>query len=72
MTRKWAMAIAAIMIPQTAGCHSAGNSRAVLVEAESFREKGGWKVDQQFTHEMGSSYLLAHGMGTPVANAKTA
>lgn len=43
----------------------------VLVEAENFAEKGGWKVDQQFTHIMGSSYLLAHGMGRPVDNAKT-
>ena len=43
----------------------------VLVEAESFQEKGGWKVDQQFVHEMGSPYLLAHGMGIPVSNAKT-
>lgn len=43
----------------------------VLVEAESFAEKGGWVVDQQFIDIMGSSYLLAHGMGIPVANAKT-
>jgi len=44
----------------------------VLVEAENFKEKGGWVVDQQFTESMGSSYLLAHGMGKPVADAKTA
>ena len=43
----------------------------LLIEAESFLEKGGWKVDQQFVHEMGSPYLLAHGMGIPVASAKT-
>ena len=43
----------------------------VLVEAEGFDNKGGWSVDQQFTHIMGSSYLLAHGMGTPVKNAET-
>ena len=43
----------------------------VLVEAESFKDKGGWVVDQQFTDSMGSSYLLAHGMGKPVADAKT-
>jgi hypothetical protein len=43
----------------------------VLVEAENFKEKGGWVVDQQFTGSMGSSYLLAHGMGKPVADAKT-
>jgi len=44
---------------------------AVLVEAESFAERGGWVVDQQFMDIMGSPYLLAHGMGRPVAPART-
>lgn len=44
---------------------------AILVEAESFSEKGGWQVDPQFVEQMGSPYLLAHGLGTPVENAKT-
>jgi len=43
----------------------------VFVETESFQEKGGWKVDQQSFDVMGSSYLLAHGMGKPVADAST-
>ena len=43
----------------------------ILVEAESFAEKGGWKVDQQFMDVMGSPYLLAHGMGRPVKDART-
>jgi len=43
----------------------------VLVEAESFQNKGGWVVDQQFIPSMGSPYLLAHGMGKPVENAST-
>jgi hypothetical protein len=43
----------------------------VLVEAESFQDKGGWVIDQQFVDVMGSPYLLAHGMGCPVANAQT-
>ena len=43
----------------------------VLVEAESFRDKGGWAVDQQFMDQMGSPYLIAHGMGKPVADAVT-
>ena len=43
----------------------------VLVEAESFRDKGGWSVDQQFMDLMGSPYLIAHGMGKPVADAVT-
>ncbi|MHC4249036.1 MAG: FAD-dependent oxidoreductase, partial [Planctomycetota bacterium] len=43
----------------------------VLIEAEAFAERGGWLVDQQFVDQMGSPYLLAHGMGEPVANART-
>ncbi|MBX2851359.1 MAG: FAD-dependent oxidoreductase [Phycisphaeraceae bacterium] len=43
----------------------------VLVEAEQFADPGGWVRDTQFIHEMGGAYLLAHGMGDPVANAKT-
>ena len=43
----------------------------VLVEAESFGEKGGWVVDQQFMDQMGSPFLLAHGFGKPVADAVT-
>ena len=43
----------------------------VLVEAERFSEKGGWVVDQQFMDQMGSPYLMAHGLGRPVADAKT-
>ena len=43
----------------------------LLLEAESFDDKGGWVVDPQFIEQMGSSYVLAHGMGIPVVNAKT-
>jgi len=43
---------------------------SLLVEVESFPELGGWVVDQQFIDVMGSSYLLAHGLGKPCANAK--
>ena len=43
----------------------------VLVEAESFAQRGGWVLDPQFMDVMGSPYLLAHGLGKPVANAKT-
>ena len=42
-----------------------------LIEAESFAHKGGWVVDQQFMDEMGSPYLLAHGLGNKVENAVT-
>lgn len=34
-------------------------------------DKGGWVVDQQFMDQMGSPYLMAHGMGEPVQDAFT-
>lgn len=43
----------------------------VLVEAASFTNSGGWKLDTQHYQQMGGCYLLAHGMGRPVANAQT-
>ncbi len=43
----------------------------VLVEAEQFANLGGWLVDQQFMDQMGSPYLLAHGLGEPVRDAET-
>jgi len=43
----------------------------ILLEAESFTNKGGWVVDQQFMDVMGSPYLMAHGMGIPVEDATT-
>ncbi len=43
----------------------------VFVEAEAFEEHGGWKLDTQFVGEMGSPYLLAHGLGRPVEDATT-
>jgi len=43
----------------------------MLVEAESFNDYGGWSLDTQFISIMGSSYLLAHGLGEPVKDATT-
>ena len=43
----------------------------LLVEAERFEDPGGWLVDQQFMDQMGSPFLLAHGLGRPVADATT-
>jgi hypothetical protein len=43
----------------------------ILVEAEGFDDHGGWVVDQQFMDEMGSPFLLAHGMGNLVKDATT-
>lgn len=46
-------------------------SQEILIEAESFNDIGGWVVDPQFEQQMGSPYLMAHGMGIKVRNAKT-
>ncbi len=46
-------------------------AHTVLVEAESFAERGGWVIDTQSIDQMGSPYLLAHGLGVPVMAAKT-
>ncbi|MDE7442658.1 MAG: FAD-dependent oxidoreductase, partial [Muribaculaceae bacterium] len=40
---------------------------SVMVLATTFADKGDWTVEQQFVLQMGSSYLLAHGIGTPLA-----
>ncbi len=45
------------------------NRKIVFIEAESFDDMGGWAVDQQFMDQMGSPYLLAHGLGKPVNDA---
>lgn len=47
------------------------HAASFLVEAEQFSEKGGWEIDTQFIESMGSPYLIAHGLGKPVADAST-
>jgi len=49
----------------------AAEVQPVLVEAEGFKDYGGWSLDTQFIQIMGSSYLLAHGLGDPVKDATT-
>lgn len=48
------------------------SAQTILLEAESFADCGGWVIDQQAMDVMGSPYLLAHGLGVPVADAVTA
>ena len=45
------------------------SNSGVLLEASAFKNLGGWKLDTQHYQQMGGNYLLAHGMGKPVANA---
>lgn len=54
------------MITETSTVHA-----GILVEAEAFADYGGWVLDSQFEIQMGSPYLLAHGLGHPVADART-
>ena len=44
---------------------------SLLIQCESFRERGGWTVETQSTRQIGSSYVMAHGYGIPVADAWT-
>lgn len=64
-----AAALLAIVCLAAAG--RAASAQTVLLEAESFKDHGGWSLDTQFIHIMGSPYLLAHGLGQPVRDATT-
>ncbi len=41
------------------------------LEAENFADYGEWRLDTQFTHKMGSAYLLAAGVLKPIKPATT-
>jgi hypothetical protein len=45
------------------------NAQIIFIETESFENRGGWVIDQQSMDQMGSPYLMAHGLGIPVENA---
>ncbi|MBM3892545.1 MAG: pyridine nucleotide-disulfide oxidoreductase, partial [Verrucomicrobia bacterium] len=59
------------MLSLLLGAAVATAADTVLVEAESFKNMGGWSLDTQFIDIMGSPYLLAHGLGEPVKDATT-
>lgn len=46
--------------------------QGIFLEAENFENPGGWLIDQQSVRQMGSPYIMAHGLGIPVADAETA
>lgn len=50
-------------------CSNQEQQASILVEAEHFQEYGGWLIDTQFMDQMGSPYLIAHGIGKPVKDA---
>ena len=48
----------------------ASHGADIFVECESLSELGGWVVDAGSIRSMGSAYVMAHGCGRPVADAK--
>ena len=58
-----------LLICIAVACSLMAVAEELLIEAESFSRRGGWVLDQQFMDQMGSPYLMAHGMGIPVADA---
>src|SRR5580658_7502354 len=64
---RWALLASLIFLGQTVSWAA----DQLLVEAESFKNPGGWSLDTQFIEIMGSPYLLAHGLGQPVKDATT-
>jgi len=70
MTRRQMRTLTAICLTAfLCGVSFAGKN--ILIEAESFDDLGGWVVNQQSMDQMGSPYLLAHGLGAPVKDAVT-
>jgi hypothetical protein len=59
------LAIAAVLAT------SSIQAEQLLVETESFADPNGWSLDTQSITAMGSPYLIAHGLGQPVADATT-
>lgn len=65
------MRIACLLLLAVIAPFAHAQQPSIWVEAESFEYTGGWVVDQQFMDQMGSPFLLAHGMGVPVSDAHT-
>ncbi|MFO7870217.1 MAG: FAD-dependent oxidoreductase [Kiritimatiellia bacterium] len=42
----------------------------IWIDTSEFRDYGGWTLDTQFTHHIGSPCLMAVGIGDPVADAR--
>ncbi|MCK4959697.1 MAG: FAD-dependent oxidoreductase, partial [Planctomycetes bacterium] len=66
--------LSGLIVGGAAGRDTAGGEGVVFVEAESFEIAaddafGSWVVDQQFMDQMGSPFLMAHGLGNPCCDA---
>ena len=59
-------------IPGMSSCPStSAKGDSILLAGSAFDNKGGWISDPQFMEVMGSSCMLAHGLGRPVEDAST-
>ena len=58
-----------LLVLMLIACFGTVHAEGILLEAESFEDHGGWKLDTQSIDTMGSPYMLAHGLGTPVDDA---
>lgn len=65
MKKMMLSAMTLVLAASTALAHN------ILIEAESFERLGSWVIDQQAMDQMGSPFLMAHGLGVPVADATT-
>lgn len=65
---KLSFLIGAVVVANLPGV-SASGANTVWIETERFGDHGGWTNDAQFIDQMGSPYLLAVGLGTPVEDA---
>ena len=50
---------------------AASPSDRILVETEDFDCRGGWVIDHEAFGKIHSAYIMAHGLGHPVADATT-
>ena len=65
------LTLSAVALIGLLGQSALADDRLVWVEAEDFAEKGDWVVETQFTHKMGSAYLLCPGPDSPREHAAT-
>jgi len=63
--------VAAACVVCLAWAGASAGQGVIWLEAEAFRETGGWSNDSQHVDVMGSPYLLATGLGKPVPDAIT-
>lgn len=61
----------AVLLLLSFDANFAADAHVIWLEAEQFDETGGWSNDSQHVDIMGSPYLLATGVGKPVADAVT-